>query len=266
MTDTTTRDIDELRAELGRHDEKLLELLRDRLALCGEIARAKDTLGLPVMQPDRIAVAQERAAAFGAEHGVDQEFLRRLYDLLIDEACRVEEVVLGTAPAPTGSGTGALARHARRIDHVAIAVRELEPAIALFRDRYGFDLLERRAVTGAASGMDSATMRAGGVTFVLCQGDSPESNVSRYIEHYGPGIQHVALEVADHPGVQEDLRARGADLLTGIIHGPGLDQSFTRRDPNTGIQLEFVTRTDNAGFDDSNVRELFTAMERDGAF
>ena len=264
MTDTTaTHDLDLLRTELGSVDERLLELLRDRLALCTEIARYKQQHGLPVMQPDRIAVAQQRAAAFGAEHGVDRDFLRRLYDLVIEEACRVEEAVLG--PAPTGAA-GRLSRNARRIDHVAVAVRELEPAIELFRERYGFELLERRTVTGAVSGMYSATMRAGGVTFVLCQGDSPESNVSRYIEHYGPGVQHVALEIDDHPGVQQDLRERGADLLTGIIHGPGLDQSFTRRDPNTGIQLEFVTRTENEGFDDSNVRELFTAMERDGAF
>ncbi|WP_445271854.1 hypothetical protein, partial [Streptomyces sp. DSM 41978] len=132
--------------------------------------------------------------------------------------------------------------------------------------RYGFELVERRVVDGAASGMDSATLQAGGVTFVLCQGDSPESNVSRYIEHYGPGVQHVALEVSEQAQVQDDLRERDADLLTGIIHGPGLDQSFTRRDTNSGIQLEFVTRTGNEGFDDTNVRELFTAMERDGAF
>ncbi|MDT0476285.1 chorismate mutase family protein [Streptomyces sp. DSM 41014] len=258
-------DLDTLRDDLAQRDDQLLHLLRERLDICAQIARYKQEHGLPVMQPDRIAVAQERAAAFGAEHGVDQGFLRRLYDLLIEEACRVEEEIVDPGSRRPAGGSR-LARHAQRIDHVAIAVRELEPAIELFRDRYGFELVERRVVDGAASGMDSATLQAGGVTFVLCQGDSPESNVSRYIEHYGPGVQHVALEVSEQAQVQDDLRERDADLLTGIIHGPGLDQSFTRRDTNSGIQLEFVTRTGNEGFDDTNVRELFTAMERDGAF
>ena len=51
-----------------------------------------------MMQPQRIGVAQERAARYGAEHGIDREFLRRLYDLIIEETCRVEErVIAGSA-------------------------------------------------------------------------------------------------------------------------------------------------------------------------
>jgi chorismate mutase len=47
-----------------------------------------------MMQPHRIGVVKERAANFGEQHGIDQEFLGRLYDLIIAETCRVENLVI----------------------------------------------------------------------------------------------------------------------------------------------------------------------------
>jgi 4-amino-4-deoxychorismate mutase len=51
------------------------------------------------MQPHRIAIVQQRAASYAAEHGIDADFLHRLYDLIIDETCRVEDVVIANAAA-----------------------------------------------------------------------------------------------------------------------------------------------------------------------
>lgn len=263
MTGTTTenRSIAELRERLDRTDDALLDLLAERLRTCREIAEVKRAGNLPMMAQDRLDALAEKVRGFGGRNGVDPDFLAELFGLVTAETCRIEDEII------TGSGSGSgLAGRAVRIDHVAIAVRDLDAAIDMFATRFGFTMLERRQVAGEFSGMDSATMRAGGVTFVLVQGDSPASNVSRYIEHYGPGVQHIALAVRGHADLLADLGERGANLLTGIIHAPGLDQSFTTREPNTGIQLEFVTRTDNAGFDDDNVRELFAAMERENVF
>jgi methylmalonyl-CoA epimerase len=191
---------------------------------------------------------------------------------VVGEGCRFEDEIIGTsdgtaAPARNGQAARSVfARSAIGIDHVAIAVRDLDAAIAYYGDVLGFELRERRQISGRISGMDSAVMEAGGVKFVLVEGDSPESNVSRYIEAYGPGVQHVAIEVPDPQEALDDLRARGADLLTGIIHGPGLDQIFTKREPSSGIQLEIIARAENDGFDPSNVQELFEAMERENVF
>jgi methylmalonyl-CoA epimerase len=178
-----------------------------------------------------------------------------------------ERAVAGTAsPSPlAGSGEGELDR-VLAIDHAAIAVRDLDSAVAVFRDSFGFDVVEERRVEGSFSGMDSAVLQAGAVKLVLVQGTSEESNVSRYIEHYGPGVQHLAIEVDDAERMLEDLRRRGCELLTGVIRSPGLDQIFTRRDPISGMQIEFIARSKNEGFSDDNVRELFQAMERENAF
>jgi chorismate mutase-like protein len=259
-TPTEGTGLEEARAEIDQLDAELLDLVRRRLAVCDRIARHKKAEGISMMQQDRVEKVRARARDYAAEHGVDGAFLESLFELIVSEACRLEDAVIG------GQYGRGLHMRALRIDHVAIAVPDLDRAIAVFHDRYGFSVLERRQVVGEISGMDSATLRAGGVTFVLCQGDSPKSNVSRYVEHYGPGVQHIALAVNNQSELLEDLRGLGADLLTGIIHAAGLDQSFTKRDPATGVQLEFVTRTENSGFDDNNVQELFTAMERENVY
>jgi chorismate mutase len=87
-------DLESLRAELDSLDLRLLETVRDRIRVGVRIAEVKRDHAVPMMQPHRIAVVQDRAAAFAAEHGVDGDFLKRLYDLLIAETCRVEDLVI----------------------------------------------------------------------------------------------------------------------------------------------------------------------------
>jgi len=87
-------DLERLRAELDALDLTLLETVRDRIRAGVRIAEVKRDHDVPMLQPHRIAVVQDRAAAFGAEHGIDGEFLKRLYDLLIEETCRVEDLVI----------------------------------------------------------------------------------------------------------------------------------------------------------------------------
>ncbi|GGV87235.1 hypothetical protein GCM10015535_36550 [Streptomyces gelaticus] len=94
-----------LRAELDLVDVTLLDTLKSRIDLCVRIAEHKREHGVPMMQPHRIGVVQERAARYGAEHGIDGTFLRRLYDLIIEETCRVEDLVID-APGTDGRRPG----------------------------------------------------------------------------------------------------------------------------------------------------------------
>jgi len=266
-TGTQASALAEFRERIDRVDEQLLSALAERTVICREVAEHKREQNIPMMQPDRVAAVEARWAELAAERGLDEDFARSLARAVVAENCRIEGTMMSAAER-TGAevATSVLGRSAMRIDHVAIAVRDLDAAIAYYGDVLGFTLQERRQISGRISGMDSAVMEAGGVKFVLVQGDSPESNVSRYIEAYGPGVQHVAIEVPDPQEAIDDLRARGADLLTGIIRGPGLDQIFTKREPNSGIQLEIIARAENDGFDPANVQELFEAMERENVF
>lgn len=159
----------------------------------------------------------------------------------------------------------ALAKHALGIDHLAIAVPDLEASISWFTNVLGFSLKERRKTEGVASGMISAVMEAGPLTIVLLQGTSAQSQVSMFVEQYGPGVQHVAIRMANIEGAVQELQAAGLDFDTSLINGAGLKQIFTRRDEGSGLMVELIERS-GEGFSDQNVSQLFAELEQKNSF
>jgi 4-amino-4-deoxychorismate mutase len=95
----SVEDLEALRARLDRLDEALLERLRERIECCVQIARVKREHNVPMMQPHRISIVQDRAARYAEKHGIDPDFLHRLYDLIIVETCRVEDLIIQSARA-----------------------------------------------------------------------------------------------------------------------------------------------------------------------
>jgi 4-hydroxyphenylpyruvate dioxygenase-like putative hemolysin len=148
-----------------------------------------------------------------------------------------------------------------RLDHIAVAVRDLASAERWFTRTLGFRCVERRSVEGRKSGMVSAVMELGGVVVVLVQGTHPNSQVNRFVDNYGQGVQHVAFQVRDLDSVVNRLRAQDLDFSTGVVEKPGLRQAFSRRNAETGLMLEFIERGQFEGFNDDNVQSLFLSME-----
>lgn len=159
-----------------------------------------------------------------------------------------------------------LSRSLRTVDHLAVAVDDLEAAVAFYRDQLGFTEMERRVTEGKKTGMVSAVMKAGELKVVLLKGTSEESQVSRYVQEYGPGVQHVAFAVEGIEHVVADLKERGLPFDTGVIESPGLKQAFSKRDPVSGMMFELIERTGEEGFVDNNVKKLFEALEENDSF
>ncbi|QQE48168.1 chorismate mutase family protein [Micrococcus luteus] len=88
------------RDELDALDAQLLDILRRRIECCASIAHLKREHDIPMMQPGRVGVVHQRAEAFAKEHGINAEFLRSLYEVIITETCRVESLIIDEAPAP----------------------------------------------------------------------------------------------------------------------------------------------------------------------
>ena len=86
-----------LRAELDGIDEALFPLVRDRMRCIERVGAIKAQAGMPVFQPGRAAEVKRQAVARAREHGLDEGFLVRLADLLMEEAIRIEEVVVAQA-------------------------------------------------------------------------------------------------------------------------------------------------------------------------
>lgn len=153
-----------------------------------------------------------------------------------------------------------------KIDHIAVAVKDLSQAIDLYENIYKFRLQKRRTIKGSYSGMTSAEFDCGGFSTVLVQGTEPESQVCKYIDKYGTGVQHIAYVVDDVRKVATELASAGVEFATDLIEGDGIHQIFTKRDPNTGMMFEFIERGETLGFQKDNIQKLFDQLEMSDAY
>ncbi|GAA4865470.1 chorismate mutase [Actinomycetospora straminea] len=99
---TTAEELAALRAELDGIDEALYGLVRDRMRCIERVGAVKARAGMPVFQPGRADEVERRAAEHARAHGLDETFLVRLADLLMEEAIRVEEEIVAQAGASAG--------------------------------------------------------------------------------------------------------------------------------------------------------------------
>jgi catechol 2,3-dioxygenase-like lactoylglutathione lyase family enzyme len=151
------------------------------------------------------------------------------------------------------------------IDHVAIAVENLEEAVVWYTGKLGFRIVERRLTRGERTSMLSAVMMAGRAVVVLVQGTSPESQVSRFVEEFGPGVQHLALRVVDLDLAMKRVAAADGASDTPVMVDDGIRQAFLRRDPGSGVRVEIIERS-GGDFSDQSVERLFRAFESRGLY
>jgi methylmalonyl-CoA epimerase len=109
------------------------------------------------------------------------------------------------------------------IHHIAIAVRDLDAALAFYRDALGLELAERREVP--EEGVEIAFLPAGDGEIELLRPLDEAGGVARFLELHGEGLHHVCLAVEDIEAAVEQLRAAGAQLLS---EGPRVDVHGTR--------------------------------------
>jgi len=151
------------------------------------------------------------------------------------------------------------------VDHVAVAVPNLEKAISWYCSGLGFRLVERRTTKGKATSMISAVLQAGRAIVVLIQGVESDSQVSQFIREFGPGIQHVAFAVKDLDAAVAGVFSAGGAADTPMLTDVGIRQVFLRRDSQTGVRIELIER--NGGeFTDESVQRLFLSMEESGIY
>jgi methylmalonyl-CoA/ethylmalonyl-CoA epimerase len=99
------------------------------------------------------------------------------------------------------------------IDHVGVAVADLDEAIAFYRDTYGMTLAHEEV--NEEQGVREAMMAVGdsGSCIQLLAPLSPESTIATFLDRSGPGIQQMAYRVEDVDAVSAVLRERGVRLL-----------------------------------------------------
>ena len=102
------------------------------------------------------------------------------------------------------------------IDHVGIAVPDLDEALAFYRDSYGMTVLheETNPEQGVREAMvGPAGAAPGGTVLQLLAPIDETSTIAKFLDRSGPGLQQLALRVTDVEQAGAALRARGLRLL-----------------------------------------------------
>lgn len=252
----------ELRARIDQLDRRLVEVLAERLSVCTEVARVKEGTDTPVIQPARVRDVITTRRQWAIDAHVDPDFAEQVFRVLLAETHRIEVAGPDAAPdkaAAPESARSALDTVATRIDHVVIAVDDLDVAASTFTDRLGF----HRVPLAGGEVVGMCAVAAGGVTMVLV-GQEASPSVAKYLAEHGSGIQHLAIDVLNAGYARAALTAVDAPLLTEVVvDANGHEQFFTIHDPTIGLQLGFISRTGHrVGIGGANVLALFDALAR----
>jgi methylmalonyl-CoA/ethylmalonyl-CoA epimerase len=98
-----------------------------------------------------------------------------------------------------------------RIDHVGVAVEQIEPALAVWRDRFKMNVAHREVVE--EQGVEAVLLDVGENHVELIAPLGRETPVGKFIDKRGPGLHHIAYQVADIESVLDTLKADGQRLI-----------------------------------------------------
>jgi methylmalonyl-CoA/ethylmalonyl-CoA epimerase len=131
---------------------------------------------------------------------------------------------------------------ARSIHHLGIAVHDLDEAVETYQRLFGAELEHRAAVD--EQGVEAAAVLVGPSRVELLAPLGADTPVGRFLAKRGPGMHHVAYEVADIDAALAELAEHGAELIDpepreGLF---GLEVAFVHPDSVHGVLSEVVSR------------------------
>jgi methylmalonyl-CoA epimerase len=127
-----------------------------------------------------------------------------------------------------------------RIDHIGVAVEEIEPALELYRDSFGLVLVHREVVE--EQGVEAVLLDVGENHVELLAPLGPQTPVGKFLAKNGPGLHHVAYQVSDIEATLQSLEEAGLQLIdkqsrTGIR---GSRVAFLHPRSTAGVLTEIV--------------------------
>ena len=134
------------------------------------------------------------------------------------------------------------------IDHVGIAVPDLDEAIALYKDAFGMEVQHQE--TNEEQGVREAMVAVGesGSCIQLLAPIDESSTIAKFLDSKGPGIQQMAYRVTDVEQVSAILRERGLRLLYDAPKRGTADSRINFIHPKDagGVLVELVQPADGA--------------------
>jgi len=128
-----------------------------------------------------------------------------------------------------------------RIDHVAIAVKDLDDALAFYREALGLEVTGRREVP--AEGVEIAFLPTDDTEIELISPLDPENSIGRFLEKRGEGIHHLCVGVEDIEAAVAQLQDEGARVLSEIkSHADGTRYVFIHPKSTHGVLMELYQK------------------------
>jgi methylmalonyl-CoA/ethylmalonyl-CoA epimerase len=129
---------------------------------------------------------------------------------------------------------------AKGIHHLGVAVEDLDEAVETYRSVFGAELEHRETVP--SQGVEAAAVRVGGSRVELLRALGDDTPVGKFLANRGPGMHHVAYEVADLQGELRQLAERGVELIDEEPHEGlfGLEVAFVHPHATHGVLAELV--------------------------
>ena len=126
----------------------------------------------------------------------------------------------------------------KKIDHIAIAVKDLESAMAFFKEAYGLETTSQDEVGDTKA----AFLPIGDTRLELVQSVTSAGVVAKHIEKKGEGIHHLAFEVDDVGSTLKELNAEGVACIDKEPRPGAHDTKVALTHPksNHGILIELV--------------------------
>lgn len=128
----------------------------------------------------------------------------------------------------------------RKVEHVAIAVSDLEEAIRHYSEIWGVEVAHRERVED--QGVEEAMLQVGDTYLQLLGATGPDTTVARFLARKGPGLHHVAFEVDDLEEALARLKAAGVRLIDEEPRrgGRGHMVAFVHPKDNHGLLVELI--------------------------
>jgi methylmalonyl-CoA/ethylmalonyl-CoA epimerase len=129
----------------------------------------------------------------------------------------------------------------QKLDHIGIAVSNLEDALKLYRDTLGLKVEHIEDFEG----MKIAFIPIGDTEFELLQPTDPEGALAKFLEKRGEGIQHIAVRVDDVAKSLEELKAKGLQVIDQKPRqgAGGAQIAFFHPKSTKGVLLEICERS-----------------------
>jgi methylmalonyl-CoA/ethylmalonyl-CoA epimerase len=127
-----------------------------------------------------------------------------------------------------------------KVEHIALAVADLEAAIAHYRDVWGLEVGHRERVED--QGVEEAMLPLGDTHLQLLGPTGPDTTVGKFIERRGEGLHHIAYEVDDLAASLAELKAKGVPLIDEEPRrgGRGHMVAFVHPKGNHGLLVELI--------------------------